>query len=88
MTATNKHKTSFGWQITLAQAAQAASVGLAGVYCTGFLVINAYLSKYGVFNFELANLHYLIAGVLFVAFLFFWYMLAGRSTIFSRDNGL
>lgn len=48
------------------------------VYVAGFLIINAHLGKHGILDFEVASLHYLRAGGLYVAFWAFWYFGVGR----------
>ena len=74
----NKFHTLFNWEITLPYA---ASVAVTAVYIVGFLVLNAHLSKHGIFDLELANWRYVIAGVHFVVFLLFWGGIAGLATI-------
>ena len=76
-----EEQTVLGWRITTPQA---ASTILAGTYLAGFLVLNAHLGKRGIFDFSLANSRYLIAGVLFIAFIVFWYLFAGRAIIFAK----
>ena len=77
----NEDETVLGWRITTPQA---ASIILAGTYLAGFLVLNAHLGKRGIFDFSLANSRYLIAGVLFIAFLIIWYFFAGRAIILVK----
>ena len=77
----NEDQTVLGWRITIPQAVSAI---LAGTYVAGFLVLNAHLGKRGIFDFGLADWRYLIAGVLFVAFLIIWYLFAGRAIIFAK----
>ncbi|MCY4129599.1 MAG: hypothetical protein OXG15_10240, partial [Gammaproteobacteria bacterium] len=67
-----------GWPLTTPQAISAIGVG---TYLCGFIATNAHLSKYGVLVFDLADSRYFIVGVLFLAFLLFWYFLAGRAVI-------
>jgi len=62
---------------------QAASGILAAVYLCGFVVLNAYLGKRGVFDFDLASMRYLIAGTLFAVFLVVWYLFPGRAVFFG-----
>lgn len=84
MDTNNNGHTVFGWRITTPQV---AAIFLAGVYVAGFLVLNAHLSKRGVFDLGLANSRYLIAGINFVVFLVFWYLFAGRAII-SIEKGI
>ena len=57
---------------------QAASAVLAGVYLSGFVVLNAHLGQSGVYVLDVASLRYAIAGMPFVIFLVFWYLFPGR----------
>ena len=52
-----------------------------GTYLSGFIALNAHLSKYGVIVFDLADSRYLIVGALFSIFLFSWYFFVGRAII-------
>ena len=96
MSTKNEDQTTSGW---LLKPVQAASIILAGVYLAGFLVLNAHLGKWGFYDFDLANSRHLIAGGLFVGFLVFWYLFAGRAIIlmpkwlrgdlaFAKEHGL
>ena len=96
MSTKNSDQTALGWQVT---PVQTVSVILAGVYLAGFLVLNAHLGKWGLYDFDLANSRHLIAGWLFVGFLVSWYLFAGRAIIllkkrlddeitFAKEHGL
>lgn len=65
---------------------QTAAMVLAGVYISGFLVINAHLSERGIVDFELGSSRYLIAGGLFFAFLVFWYLFPGHAVIVATKD--
>lgn len=82
MSTKNSDQTA-GWQVT---PVQTVSVILAGVYLAGFLVLNAHLGKWGLYDFNLANSRHLMAGGLFVAFLVFWYLFAGRAIILFKKR--
>ena len=81
MSTKNEDHTASDWQV---RPVQTASIILAGVYLAGFLVLNAHLGKHGFYDFDLANSRHLIAGCLFVAFLAFWYLFAGRAIILFK----
>ena len=78
MATKNKDQPAFSWKIA---SPQTFSIVIAGIYISGFLVLNAHLSNRGFFSLELANSRYLIAGVLFAVFLLFWCAFAGLATI-------
>ena len=61
-----------------------ASLTLAIVYISGFLVLQSHLGRHGVFVVDIASLRYLTAGVLFVAFLVIWYLFPGRAIILGK----
>ena len=78
MATKHKDQPAFSWKIA---SPQTISLFIAGIYISGFLVLNAHLSDRGFFSLELANSRYLTAGVLFAVFLLFWFAFAGRATI-------
>lgn len=63
-----------------------SSLVVMSTYVTGFLSINAHLSKYGIHDFDLTNSRYMIVGVQFIAYLCFWYFPGGRHLIKSRSS--
>ncbi len=71
----SERQTALSESITTLKAVPA--IGL-GAYVTGFVAINAHLSKYGVFDFDLANSRYLIVGALFFIFIALLCFFTGR----------
>lgn len=63
-----------------------SSLVIMSTYVTGFLSINAHLSKYGIHDFDLTNSRYMIVGIQFAAYLSFWYFPGGRHFINPRSK--
>lgn len=54
-------------QISISTVVQLSSVALIAFYALGFIVVNSYLIKIGVYSFNILNSQYLAAGVIFGA---------------------
>ena len=81
LSAENQDIMSTDTQITIPQL---ISVFIAGLYITGFLVLNSHLGNSGIYEFDLANSRYLIAGAIFYFFIASWAILAGRAVIYAK----
>lgn len=53
----------------------------AAVYILGFLVVNANLSQYGIYDLEFGNARYVFGGCVFVAYLVMYYLFGGHLVI-------
>lgn len=76
-------RTVFGLRMVILQALP--MVGL-GIYVFGFLATNTYLSKFGIYEFDLLSPRYVIVGMLYVVFVSFWYYFPGRSVLNAELN--
>ena len=56
---------------------------IAMFYLSGFLVLNAHLSKFGVSDFEFVTGRYLLAAANFAFFMLCFYLFAGRAILLS-----
>ena len=63
---------------------KALAIGLAVVYISGFLVLNAYLNRFGVVEFDLVSSRYLVPGAIFIFYLVCFYLFAGRNIVFVK----
>lgn len=52
-------------QISISTVVQLSSVALIAFYVLGFIIVNSYLIKIGVYSFNILNSQYLAAGVIF-----------------------
>lgn len=58
---------------------------LAVLYGVGFISLNAYLVRFGVFDFEFVNTRYFLVAANFVLFVGVFYMFAGREVHRGKD---
>jgi len=63
----------------LAPSFYALAVGV--LYSAGFLVLNSYLAKFGIFDIDFINPRYFIAGAGYIVFLVCFYLFAGRAIV-------
>ena len=56
------------------------------IYILGFLVVNAHLSQYGIFDVKFGNVQYLYGGGIFVVYLAVYYFFSGRLVIASLQK--
>jgi hypothetical protein len=56
-------------------------VTVATLYVSGFLVLNANLSKYGIIDAEFVDARYFLAGASFALYLVCFYLFAGRAAV-------
>jgi hypothetical protein len=54
------------------------------IYVLGFLIINTHLSKFGIFELDIASVRYVTAGAIYCAFLLIFYLFAGRAIIHGK----
>lgn len=54
------------------------------VYISGFITVNAHLSKFGFNDYDISNPHFLSAGALSAIYFLCWYMFSGRSIIHGK----
>ena len=76
------HRNSIGvnpWGFS--KLANALVVIIPSIYVCGFLALNSHLLKHGLYDYSIANAHYLAVGGLYVSFLVIWYLFAGRNII-------
>lgn len=62
----------------LGESGQIMALGMASCYISGFLIVNSYLGKYGLKDYDAFRTEYLVAGVLFFILIGFWYFFVGR----------
>lgn len=55
-----------------------------GLYVFGFIAINAHLSKYGYFDYQLANPRFLYVGGIVAVYFLCWFLFAGRAIIVGK----
>lgn len=73
-------------QIDISFIAQAITISVAILYVIGFVVVNSYLAKAGIYSFEIINSQYLSAGVL-TAFVFaIFAFVVGRRVYFLESD--
>lgn len=60
-------------------------VALGVLYTIGFLVLNTHLNKYAIFDFDISNARYLIAGSVYAFYLVMFYLLGGRAILFGKS---
>lgn len=60
------------------------AVALGVFYVLGFLVVNAHLNRYGVFDLDIANVRYLAAGAVYTFYLVLFYLFGGRAILFGK----
>ena len=69
------------WPVQILQGIPALAFG---IYACGFLATNIHLSKFGLYEFDLASSRYVVVGVLYIVFLAFWCFFAGRPLLNSE----
>jgi hypothetical protein len=72
------------WSLLLSSKAQVWAVAVALFYISGFLVLNAHLSKFGLSDTEFISGRYLLAAANFAFFLICFYLFAGRAIVFVQ----
>ena len=60
------------------------AIAVASLYICGFLVLNATLAKYNIFDFDFVNSRYFLTGANFLFFVIVFYLFAGREILFGK----
>ena len=63
---------------------KALAIGLTVVYISGFLVLNSYLNRFGIMEFDIISSRYLVPGAIFIFYLICFYLFAGRNIVLGK----
>lgn len=65
----------------LGESGQVMAIGIAVCYISGFIIVNSYLGKYGIKDYDAFRTEYLVAGFLFFILIGLWFFFVGRNII-------